>query len=269
LFAQCPYPEAFEPAPPKNSDRLSNFTDIPRPFVFDPPADVRAQFRPGETVEFRLTVVGRASRLTPYFVSAFRKLADDGLGPKRARFDLKEVVAQAPGEVPMLHGIEAISVYKDTEPLVRSDAPKLRASNLVRPADLKQTRLTLRFSTPVDLRDHGAAVVIPEFAPIVRRLRDRASSLAAFFGDGPLELDFKGVSALAETVRLVENCTRVVTVNRRSSKTGHRHDIGGFVGEATYQGDAIGRLMPLIRVGELMHVGKHAAFGNGRIEVIA
>ncbi len=38
------------------------------------------------------------------------------------------------------------------------------------------------------------------------------------------------------------------------------------VAEATYEGDAIGELMPLVRVGEVMHVGKHAAFGNGRME---
>jgi CRISPR-associated endoribonuclease Cas6 len=258
--AQCPYPDTFEPAPPEGGDRLSNFSDIPRPFVFDPPTDERAEFRPGETVEFGLTAVGRASRLVPYFVTAFRKLADDGIGPRRARFDLVEVVALG------LAG--PTSIYKNTEPLVRIAAPTLRASDLVRPNDASRTRLTLRFATPVDLRDRGAPVETPELGPLVRRLRDRASSLAVFFGDGPLELDFKGVSALADAVRLVENRTRVVTVNRRSSKTGQRHDVGGFVGQATYEGEAIGRLMPLLRVGEVVHVGKHAAFGNGGMEVV-
>lgn len=238
--------------------------------------DERAEFRPGETVEFGLNVVGRASRLAPYFVTAFRKLADDGLGPRRARFDLVEVVAlgrgggeTAEGDVGPCERVRAaeIPIYKNTEPLVRIAAPALYAGDLVRPDDASLTRLTLRFATPVDLRDRGTPVEIPEFGPLVRRLRDRASSLAVFFGDGPLELDFKGVSALADTVRLVENRTRVVTVNRRSSKTGQRHDVGGFVGEATYDGEAIGRLMPLVRVGEVMHVGKHAAFGNGRMEV--
>lgn len=288
LHAQCPYPDTFEPAPPEGGNRLSNFSDIPRPFVFDPPTDERVEFRPGETVEFGLTAVGRASRLAPYFVTTFRKLADDGLGPRRARFDLVEVVAlgRGGGETVGRDGMEVLSrftavgpreraraaeipIYKNTESLVHIAAPALCAGDLVRPDDACLTRMTLRFATPVDLRDCGAPVAIPEFGPIIRRLRDRASSLAAFFGDGPLELDFKGVSALADTVRLVENRTRVVTVNRRSSKTGQRHDVGGFVGEATYDGEAIGRLMPLVRVGEVIHVGKHAAFGNGRMEVVA
>ena len=286
LRAQCPYPNTFEAAPPEGGDRLSNFSDIPRPFVFDPPADERAEFRPGETVEFGLTVVGRASRLAPYFVTAFRKLADDGLGPRRARFDLVEVVALGrrdeetdgrDGKETLPRFVAAgprervtteIPIYKNTESLVRIAAPALRVGDSVRPEDATLTRLALRFLTPVDLRDRGVPVVAPEFGPLVRRLRDRASSLAAFFGDGPLELDFKGVSALADTVRLVENRTRVLTVNRHSSKTGQRHDIGGFIGEARYEGAAIGRLMPLVRVGEVVHVGKHAAFGNGRMEVV-
>ena len=56
-------------------------------------------------------------------------------------------------------------------------------------------------------------------------------------------------------------------VNRRSSRTGQRHDVGGLIGEAEYEGQGIGKLMALVRVGELIHVGKHAAFGNGRMEV--
>jgi hypothetical protein len=264
LRIQCPYPEAFEPAPPEGGERLSNFSDIPRPFVFDPPVEERAEFRPGDSIEFGLTAFGRASRLTPYFVTAFRKLADDGLGPRRARFDLVEVVALGS------KGTETaqLPIYRNTESVVRMTAPQFHVSDLVEPEDGSKTRLTLRFATPVDVRDRGTVVATPEFGPLIRRLRDRASSLAAFFGDGPLTLDFKGISALADTVRLVENRTRVVSVNRHSARTGQRHDIGGFIGEATYEGQAIGELMPFVRLGEVMHVGKHAAFGNGRVEVI-
>jgi hypothetical protein len=94
LRIQCPYPQAFEPAPPpEGGERLSNLSDIPRPFVFDPPVEERAEFRPGDAIEFGLTAFGRASRLTPYFVTAFRKLADDAVGPRRATFNLVEVVA--------------------------------------------------------------------------------------------------------------------------------------------------------------------------------
>jgi hypothetical protein len=201
LEPTCPYPATFEPRPPADSDRLSTFSDLPRPFVFDPPTDEKTEFHPGEPVTFGLTAIGRASRLVPYFVSALRNLADEGLGPRRARFVLDEVVAVGVGAA-------QTAVYRSTEALVRLSAPTLRAAHLLQGDDARRTRLTLRFVTPTDIKDGGAAVRTPLFGALMRRLRDRANSLSCFFADGPLELDFKGMSAAAETVHLAEDRTR-------------------------------------------------------------
>jgi hypothetical protein len=258
LESTCPYPFTFEPRPPAGSDRLSSFQDIPRPFVFEVPS--ATDFPAGQPLDFGLCAIGRAARQVPYFVSAFRNLSDEGIGPRRARFDLVEVAAlDARGQ--------QVAIYEQSTPIVRLTAPTLRAADLMKPGDANRTRLTLRFPTPIDLKDQGVPVGIPALAPIIRRLRDRANALATFFADGPLALDFKGVSAMAEGVKLVRNATKLVAVNRRSSRTGQRHDVGGLVGEAEYEGEAIGKLMPLVRVGEVVHVGKHAAFGNGGMEV--
>lgn len=258
LESTCPYPFTFEPRPPADSDRLSTFQDIPRPFVFHLPAG--SEFPARQPVDFRLTVVGRAARQVPFFVSAFRNLSDEGIGPRRTRFDLLEVAALD------AHGQHA-AIYDHGSPLVRLAAPAQHPADLMMAGDELRTTLTLRFPTPLDLKDQGVPVGIPAFAPIIRRLRDRANALSTFFADGPLSLDFKGVSAMAETVKLVKNDTHLVEVNRRSSRTGQRHDLGGLVGEAEYEGEAIGKLMALVRVGEVLHVGKHAAFGNGGMEV--
>lgn len=260
LVGGCPYPNTFEPRPPDGGDRLSTFSNLPTPFVIDVPTDGRDEYRPGEVFEFGLTIIGNAVRLAPYYVTAFRQLADEGIGPRRARFDLLDVTAAGTGRATVL--------YRNTEPLMRLETPPLRATDLAHEGDGRRTQVTLRFVTPMDLKDRGVSVVVPEFGSIVRRLRDRASTLATFFADGPLDLDWKGISALADAVNLVENRTRVITVNRRSSRTGQCHDIGGIVGEATYEGAALGKLMPLVRVGEVIHVGRHAAFGNGAIEVL-
>lgn len=261
LEATCPYPQTFEPRPPAGAERLSALQDVARPFVFDPPTDEQAEFAPGTPVTFGLVTVGRASRLVPYFVSAFRNLADEGLGPRRAPFDLAEVAALDARGTPT-------ALYQSTSPLVRLAAPTLRAADLVRPSDAERTRVTLRFVTPLELKDQGAPVHRPELGAIVRRLRDRANMLSTFFADAPLALDFRGLSALADGVRLLDDRTRPVHVSRRSSRTGQRHDVGGLLGEATYEGSGIATLMPLLRLGEAIHVGKHAAFGNGRVGVL-
>jgi hypothetical protein len=261
LRAACPYPEVFEPSPPAGAGRLSNFADLPRPFVVDQPVDERATFAAGERLEFGLSVVGRIARHAPYFVAAFQSLAETGLGPRRTPFALESVVAlDAQGA----HQ----PIYREGSPRVWPSAPQVTAADLMQAHDGQRQHLHLRFLTPVDVRDAGRNVREPRFGPLARRLRDRLSALAAFFGSGPLAFDFKALGSLADEVRLVEARTRDVSVRRTSARTHQRHDVGGFVGEARYEGAALGALMPLVRVGEVLHVGRHAAFGNGRIQVL-
>jgi hypothetical protein len=42
--------------------------------------------------------------------------------------------------------------------------------------------------------------------------------------------------------------------------------LGGKVGRTVY-GASAARFLPLLRAGEILHVGKNAASGNGRIQV--
>jgi hypothetical protein len=256
--AHCAYPDVFESAPPPGSQRLRTFTDIPRPFAFDPPDDPRTLFNPGDELRFGLVVVGRANARLPHFVAAFRDLARTGLGPRRGGFELLAVEAEAADG-----SLRAVAAESDG-----GEAPQLRAGDLLRPGDAARASVTLRFETPLDLRDGGRVVERPAFGALIRRLRDRAAALAAFFGERPLELDFRSLGERAESVRLAHDRTRRVQVSRLSTRTQARHDIGGLVGEACYEGAAVGALMPLVRLGELIHAGRHAAFGNGRLRVV-
>ena len=46
----------------------------------------------GESFDFELILVGRAIESVPFFILAFRKAAEDGIGLNRARCDLRGVV---------------------------------------------------------------------------------------------------------------------------------------------------------------------------------
>lgn len=61
-------------------------------------------------------------------------------------------------------------------------------------------------------------------------------------------------------------CERLSLNLIRSWKTGFTHDMGGFVGEATYEGD-LQEFLPLLILGPYTHVGKYAVWGNGQYEV--
>jgi hypothetical protein len=58
-----------------------------------------------------------------------------------------------------------------------------------------------------------------------------------------------------------------VARDRRSWKTGLSHDMGGFIGEAMYEGD-LEEFLPLLILGQYTHVGKYAVWGNGQYEMV-
>lgn len=258
LVLECPYPAVFRPAPPPGSERLSRQQDLPRPFVFEPPLDGRDELLRGDRFILGLSLFGSANRWLPYFVVALRALAERGLGPTRGRLRLVEIDAET--------GAGPLRVFEDREAVVRLSGEGFRVADLVTNGDGNARRVRVRFLTPTTLKRDGRLVERPSFADLVCRIRDRLSSLAAFFGDGPIEMDFAGVTRAAGEVETIACDTAWERRTRRSSRTGHVHETSGFVGEAVYEG-GLGRWMPLLRLGEVLHVGKYAVWGNGRVQV--
>jgi hypothetical protein len=51
---------------------------------------------------------------------------------------------------------------------------------------------------------------------------------------------------------------------RRSTKTGQGHSIGGFVGHAEYEGD-LAEFLPYLEAGRWVGVGRQSVWGKGEI----
>jgi hypothetical protein len=105
----------------------------------------------------------------------------------------------------------------------------------------------------------------PEFGILAARVRDRISTLRELYGDGPLDIDFRGFGERAALVRMIRCEVRQVDVLRRSSRTGQVHSIGGFVGSAEYEGD-LAEFVPYLRAARWAGVGRQIVWGNGEIE---
>jgi len=59
---------------------------------------------------------------------------------------------------------------------------------------------------------------------------------------------------------------RVVEAARRSSRTGQRHPIGGFVGSASYSGP-LAEFVPWLHAAVFTGVGRQTTWGKGEIRV--
>jgi hypothetical protein len=96
--------------------------------------------------------------------------------------------------------------------------------------------LTFNFLTPTTLKSgsgigrDGSIVRQPAFHHVFKRLRDRLNALSTFYGNGPIEMDFKAAGEAAEAIETVEDHTRWVERSRFSRRREVAHDLSGFVG---------------------------------------
>jgi hypothetical protein len=259
LKTSCPYKAVFEPSPAPGAESLSRNRDIPRPFVFRAPKTQKTRFEEGEPFDFDLVLIGHAVDSLPYFVLSFRELAAEGLGLNRAKCNLEQV--EQPKLRPNGSGAVLYSARDQVFRTMEVTSADQWIKNRFKDGGSTQ-RIKIRFITPTFLRANGEAIRRPEFDHLFKRLRDRVSALSTFFGDGPLQADFLDLGKRSEKVR-----TAACNVNwderfRISSKTRQRHELSGFVGEAVYEGD-VEEFLPWLTIGELVHVGKHTAWGNG------
>lgn len=271
LAGTCPYQAVFEPSPPLGAERLSKNQDIPRPFVFRAPQTRQTRFELSQPFEFGLVLIGRALDFLPYFVLSFRELAAEGLGLNRAKCSLERV--EQVNSFPNGTGLQDCQteiIYTSKDQLFRpaevQGADEWIKSRIDRISacedDGAVQRVTIRFVTPTFLRAGGEVIRHPEFHHVFKRLRDRLNALCTFFGDGPLDADFPELGKRAEEVRTVSCDVKWIERFRTSSKTRQQHELSGFVGEATYEGH-LTEFLPWLLLGELVHVGKHSAWGNG------
>ena len=254
--AVCPYARLFEP---KAVDGPSGFADLPRPFVF------RAMHLDGRTIaaaqsfSFDLHLFDHEATNIAYFVLAFAQLAREGLGPGRRKVELVSVARL--NEMGQPDGL----IYE--EGMVQADAGTGAVVIDLRPGETPVSRVRVRFVTPTELKSGQQIVTKPEFGVLACRARDRISQLRELYGEGALALDFRGFGERAARVKMTGSEIRMVDVERRSSRTGQVHSIGGFVGEAEYEGE-LGEFVPYLRAARWTGVGRQTVWGKGEIAVV-
>lgn len=259
LRAVCPYTAVFHPFVPEGSEKISRNRDIPRPFVIKPPLESKEIYQPGERLSFDMVLVGKASDYLPYFIVTFKELAQTGLGRTRAPVELVSVESIDSQNVPSL-------IYSHASNMVRPPRESISWDGLS--GDSSAAReITVEFLTPTLLKADGRLVQKPEFAPLLKRLRDRINALAYFYCGQGLDLDFKQFGAAADQIVIKRDATRWIDTARYSRRRGVAHDLSGFIGEVTYAGELL-PFLPYLNVGEYTHVGKNSVFGNGWYRII-
>jgi len=306
LYQSCAYGQVFMPTPPVDAAQLRLQQDLPRPFVIEPPGLHPEDRLTPEGLTFRLMLFGSAIKQLPWLITTLDRLGYDGLGRERVPFRIEEIRSCHPGgdETLFTGGSNKVSLPKrfittddivaqpwpveSRPPSVPSEARQRILARMGQPEagpasthlrqDPSRPRLKLRFLTPLLLKSgsglaaDGTRIAAreirdrPPMGVLVRRLRDRLSTLSTFFGDRWDCPDFAAWGTLADRVTIADSRTTWLTRTRSSTRTGQSHELSGLVGQTTYEfpdQETFETLRPLLKAGELIHVGKNAPWGNG------
>ncbi len=246
LKCNCAYPFLFETAPGDDATRLKRYVSIPRPFAIRPRQE-------GDRVIVELLLIGNAVEMLPFFVLTFIELGKNGLGKHQIPFMVQSVTTWD-GEKIYASGNDNGPLR--VGPLILSISPGERHTGTV----------TLRFVSPLVLRKEGKIISYFDTRAFFTTLLRRITNCNAFYGlDRDLEVDPAPYLAAADAMTC-ETDMRPLRQQRVSTRQQQRIDYSGLVGSVKLHGD-IGTVLPLLRAGEVLGVGKNTVFGQGVFRV--
>lgn len=250
LFTTCPYTSIFE-APAPKTHSLQAFSQIPAPYIIEPPEWGMRVYQPGETLEFSMVLVGKALEQLALVTYAWQRAFAREVGNGKAR--LVGLYVETPNGRQKIYD-ETAQVIIDHENTIQID---IKSATSVR----------LSFKTPLRLQDNGHA--LPASKLTVRRLMmaliRRIALLSEFHMEMPIKTDFHVLSLQAEQIQDAREL-RWRDWTRYSSRQKQTMQLGGVVGTWTLK-DIPETYLPYLHLGQWLHVGKNATFGLGQYEM--
>ncbi len=229
----------------------------PQPYVLQPPITAKRAFDKGDPFDFTLLLFGRANNYLPHIIYAFENLGENGLNRssknKSAQFSLQSIRS---GDA---------QVYDGTRKTLTHDL-QLTDLNPPDPPDQPVTDLTVKFITPLRLKQHNRFQDDLPFDLLIRAALRRISILENAHGRGEPNLDYSGLVRRAAEISSRHNTLQWQELTRYSNRQKTSMQLGGMLGEITYQG-SLTEFLPLLQYCEKVHLGKQTSFGLGRMKL--
>lgn len=254
LLYTCPYAALFETRPPRERvPTLQDFSQVPRPYVIEPPVLGERLYVPGERLAFHIVLAGRALEQLRLIIEAHVRAFRRGVGKGNGTAELRRVVHEGPPERVVLERAGGtIAPHAPTLPPVPELGPAV----------------VLRFHSPLRLQTNGRPTPVEELTArrLLMALVRRVALLAEFHGSGPLTLDFAALARQAETIAS-DTALRWHDWARWSNRQRRSMALGGYLGDWRLTGD-LAPFAPFLHLGQWLHVGKEATFGLGGYQLL-
>jgi hypothetical protein len=258
------YVALFEPPPPAGLTQSRKFRQAPRPYILNPPLTNRQAFYLNDTLAFDLTLIGPAIEALPYFVYIFDKIGDRGLGPEKGKFKLIKV--------DLLKNEQACTIFDGSRKTFTAFLPETGPTSDA--TDTQVTSVTLKFLTPLRIKEKGRLVTELTSHLFIERMMQRLHLLASFYGNHRGNSQGSALSAFHghELLPLAYHLTMTglglhwYDWERTSQRQQTKMSFGGLRGSCTLQGK-LTPLLPYLRLAEQVNLGQGTSFGLGRIRL--
>jgi hypothetical protein len=253
LRETCLYARVFEVLPPTAS--AARLAAPPHPYVIRPAADSRTRLAAGDSFNFNLLLFGDLNQALPYFVYAFDKMGQNGIGKGRAKFVLNRVSCN--DQVLYRQGSTRL------EPCTGIESLQLPAT-----VDAPAADIHLNLQTPLRVKQQGHFVQKLDFATLMRTALRRLSSVMATYGAGDPDLPYRELIQQAEQVAVLNDQTRWHDWQRYSNRQQDAMQFGGLIGNISFA-QVPARHRQLLCLAVRLHLGKQTSFGLGQIAVLS
>lgn len=257
LLQTCPYTRIFEAPPPaKGSHALQDFSQIPNPYVMEPPTPGARVLNADQEFQFHLVLVGHAIEQLALIVFAIQRMLATGLTRQRVSADLIQVdQIDAWG---VAHVIWTIAQPTLAEHITTLQVPALPTG---------MDAITLHIHTPLRLQQQGKPLGLGQLTPraLIAALARRTALLMEFHaGQIGWGESARRMTHLSESLTDTQNL-HWFDWTRYSSRQQQEMTLGGVLGGWTLHGNPVtlAEIWPWLWLGQWLHTGKNASMGMG------
>lgn len=193
--------------------------------------------------------IGAAIQQIEPFVQLLEALGEVGLLGHRGRFSIDKIANAHPAAAETTlwqGGTRTLAPHiSDFSALVEEPVPQ---------------SLRLEFMTPARLLSQGRPLFKPDFAALFPFILRRVGAMLATWTDSRQLFDVPLL--LAHSTRVVSSDNDLKWLDWRP--LGGYDEAGGVCGSITLAGPELSELWPILKLGELLGLGRGAAYGAGR-----
>jgi len=261
LKNNCSYFRIFETElPEREIPGFRGIKKLPHPFVIHPPVERNTFYPKGAVLKVGISIFGRFAEMLPFFVYTFQKMGETGISYKRSRFRLLSVYHALPG------GAEQLIFSAENGRLTTSYTPHTVSDIIGRAGNVPAKEVTIEFLTPWRLQEENKLVMSPSrikpgSIPVSVYRRYRA--ISAFYCDGNPGHNYE----IPPGLTIKDNSLHFYDWERYSARQETKISLGGFIGKIKLAG-SVKDIIPLLKIGEYLNIGKNSIFGLGRYKIL-